>query len=560
MTLLGSRWLRIAPAFIAVVLAVVGVVDSISSRATIAGEAHTRNLAASVRPLATRETTLLRIAEHRHSRATRASFFEAAQRQAAVLSALEHAAPLVAAHDAAIAAAARGNYPRAARLLNKVGVGSGGLLSAIDLGSSRPWPSTVLERIEAAAIALVLLLGLFVLARAIRRAAGLVIVSGAAGSEIERLTHAVRSDALTGLANRRAFEDDLTKLIEERNATGKPFSMLAFDLDGLKQINDAAGHAAGDSYIRSVADTLREGVGASGTVYRTGGDEFAALLPGARGWNALTIAHDLQRSTHLAAGRRALSIGITESTKTEGRRLLIHQADLALYEAKRGQLLAVTYHAGLEPDTDSGAAGAPSQQQKTLAAALARAVDARDAGARNHSETVAELCVALAARLGISGVRLERLRLAGLLHDVGKIGVSDAVLAKRGALAPNERGEVELHTTVGHAILTSAELREEAVWVLHHHERYDGSGYPSGLEGEEIPRESRIIAVADAFEAMTGARPYRISTTPDEALRELHRCSGTQFDAACVRALDELFGGRGFELEPDADDPAAASA
>jgi diguanylate cyclase (GGDEF)-like protein/putative nucleotidyltransferase with HDIG domain len=560
MNIKGSRWLRIGPAFVAVVLAVIGVVGAISSRDTIVREARTRNLAASVRPLATREIRLLRIADQRHTRKARARFFASAQRQAAVLSSLEQASSLVVTHDAAIAAAARGNYRRAARLLSQVDVGGGGLLSMIDLASSRPWPSTVLEQFEAAAIALVLLLGAVVLMRMIRRVAGLSGVLGAGGSEIERLTHAVRSDALTGLANRRAFEDDLTKLIEERNATGKPFSMLAFDLDGLKRINDTGGHAAGDSYIRNVAETLREGVGADGTVYRTGGDEFAALLPGARGWNALTIAHDLQRSTHLAAGRRALSIGITESTKTEGRRLLIHQADLALYEAKRGQLLAVTYHAGLEPDTASGADAPPSQQQKALAAALARAVDARDAGTRNHSETVAELCVALATRLGISGVRLERLRLAGLLHDVGKIGVSDAVLAKRGALAPEERAEVEVHTSVGYAILTSAELHEEAVWVLHHHERYDGSGYPTGIAGEEIPRESRIIAVADAFEAMTGSRPYRISTTPDEALRELHRCSGTQFDPVCVEALDALFGGRGVELEPDTDDSAAASA
>jgi len=195
-----------------------------------------------------------------------------------------------------------------------------------------------------------------------------------------------------------------------------------------------------------------------------------------------------------------------------------------------------------------------------LAAALARAVDVRDAGTRNDSATVAELCVALAAKMGFSGVRIERLRLAGLLHDVGKIGVPDAILSKRGALAPEERTEVEVHTSVGHAILTSAELHEEAVWVLHHHERFDGSGYPTGLAGEEIPLESRIIAVADAFEAMTGARPYRIATTPDEALRELHRWSGTQFDPDCVEALDELFGGRGVELEPDADGPAAASA
>jgi diguanylate cyclase (GGDEF)-like protein/putative nucleotidyltransferase with HDIG domain len=551
----GSRWLRIAPAFAVVVLASLGVLGAISDRDAVANETHARILATGVRPLALHEAALLEKVRRDRTRASRDRFFAAAQRQTAALAELGQAARSVAPeHNAALTATARKNFARAQRLLEDVA------RARIQVAATSPWPSTALQDAEAGAMALALLLGLSMLARVIRKAAGLGPILRSEGSEIERLTRAVRLDALTGLANRRAFEDDLAKLIEERNATGKPFSLLAFDLDGLKQINDAVGHAAGDSYIRGVADCLRDGVGASGTVYRTGGDEFAAILPGARGWNALTIAHDLQRSTHGATGRRALSIGITESTKTEGRRLLLHQADVALYEAKRGQLLAVTYHAGLEPDTGSGAADAPSQQQKSLAAALARAVDALDAGTRNHSETVAELCVALATKMGFSGVRLERLRLAGLLHDVGKIGVAEAILSKRGALAPEERTEVEVHTSVGHAILTSAELHEEAVWVLHHHERYDGSGYPKGLVGEEIPRESRIIAVADAFEAMTGARPYRIATTPDEALRELHRWSGTQFDPDCVEALDELFGGRGFDLEADADGPAAASA
>jgi diguanylate cyclase (GGDEF)-like protein/putative nucleotidyltransferase with HDIG domain len=555
MNFTGSRWLRIAPAFAVVVLASLGALGAVSGRDAIANEAHARSLAANVRPLALHETALLEKLRRDRTRASRDRFFAAAQRQTAALAELGQAASGVAAqHNAALTATAHKNFARAHRLLEDVA------RARIQVAATSPWPSTALQDLEAGAMALALLLGLSLLARVIRKAAGLGPILRSEGSEIERLTRAVRSDALTGLASRRAFEDDLAKLIEERNATGKPFSLLSFDLDGLKQINDAVGHAAGDSYIRRVADCLRDGVGASGTVYRTGGDEFAAILPGARGWNALTIAHELQRSTHGATGRRALSIGITESTKTEGRRLLLHQADVALYEAKRGQLLAVTYHAGLEPDSGSGTVDAPSQQQKTLAAALARAVDVRDAGTRNHSETVAELCVALAARMGFAGVRIERLRLAGLLHDVGKIGVPDAILSKRGALAPEERTEVEVHTSVGHAILTSAELHEEAGWVLHHHERFDGSGYPTGLAGEEIPLESRIIAVADAFEAMTGARPYRIATTPDEALRELHRWSGTQFDPDCVEALDELFGGRGVELEPDADGPAAASA
>ena len=165
---------------------------------------------------------------------------------------------------------------------------------------------------------------------------------------------------------------------------------------------------------------------------------------------------------------------------------------------------------------------------------------------------MADLAVALGARLGLEGQRLERLRVTGLLHDVGKIGISDAVLSKPGVLDRDERAEIEMHAVIGHSILVRAELHEEAHWVLHHHERFDGRGYPAGLAGEDIPLEARIIAVADAFEAMTGERSYRETLTPDAAVAELFRNSGTQFDPRCVEALDELFGGGDSEAPPAA--------
>jgi diguanylate cyclase (GGDEF)-like protein len=426
------------------------------------------------------------------------------------------------------------------------------------------WPATPIQHLELADLAFVALLGLIALVRQVLRSAGLSQRTPWHSSELERLTHVARTDSLTGLGNHRAFQDDLSTAIEQRNAAGTPFSLLAFDLDGLKQMNDQDGHPAGDAYIRTVAYTIRDTLGSQGVVYRTGGDEFMAILPDARGWHALTLAHAIQRASSHRTGRRALSIGITESTKTEARKLLMHQADLALYEAKRAKLLAVSYHPGLEPRESTGGATGPTQHQKALAAALAQAVDAKDAGTRNHSETVAELCAAVGQRLGISGERLERLRIAGLLHDVGKIGVPDAVLLKRGSLAPDERSEVELHTTVGHSILTSAALHEEAVWVLHHHERFDGTGYPTGLAADAIPLESRIISVADAFEAMTGSRPYRSAMSPEEALSELATNCGSQFDAACVEALNQVFGGAARQpvhvAKPVATSQAAAAA
>jgi diguanylate cyclase (GGDEF)-like protein len=357
---------------------------------------------------------------------------------------------------------------------------------------------------------------------------------------VDQLAAQARTDTLTRLGNRRAFEDDLGLTIANRSETAQPFTLLAIDLDGLKKINDRAGHPAGDTQIRKVGDTLREVVGADGGVYRTGGDEFMVILPGRRAWHGLNLAARIDQVTRARTGGRAVSIGLTESIETEGRHLLMNQADIALYEAKRTRLSAVAYHPGLSPAVDGDRDDLPSHEQRALAAALARAVDAKDAGTRSHSETVAQLCVAIGERLQIDPTGLERVRLAGLLHDVGKIGVADAILQKPEALAPEELSAMTEHVEIGHAILLAAELPIEAHWVLHHHERIDGRGYPSGLSASAIPVESRIIAVADAFEAMTGTRPYREAVSVEEAIVELRANAGTQFDTRCVEALVDV--------------------
>jgi diguanylate cyclase (GGDEF)-like protein len=357
---------------------------------------------------------------------------------------------------------------------------------------------------------------------------------------VDQLAAQARTDTLTRLGNRRAFEDDLGTTIASRAETAQPFTLLALDLDGLKKINDRNGHPAGDVQIRKVAECLNEVVGKDGGVYRTGGDEFMVILPGRRAWHGLNLAARIDQVTRARTGGRAVSIGLTESIGSEGRHLLMNQADIALYEAKRTRLSAVAYHPGLSPAVDGNRDDLPSHEQRALAAALARAVDAKDAGTRSHSETVAQLCVAIGERLGIEPTGLERLRLAGLLHDVGKIGVADAILQKPDSLAPDELSAMTEHVEIGHAILLAAELPIEAHWVLHHHERIDGGGYPTGLPGTSIPVESRIIAVADAFEAMTGTRPYREAVSVEEAIVELQANSGTQFDARCVDALVEV--------------------
>jgi putative nucleotidyltransferase with HDIG domain len=184
---------------------------------------------------------------------------------------------------------------------------------------------------------------------------------------------------------------------------------------------------------------------------------------------------------------------------------------------------------------------------RTLANALALAVDAKDSYTRSHCQTVSQLCVVIAAQLGVDAEQLPRLALAGLLHDVGKIGLSDSILQKPAALTDEEYEQMKTHSVLGAEILEAAGMRVEANWVRHHHERIDATGYPDGLAGTDIPLESRIILVADAFEAMTSDRPHRLAPGQSYAIDELRRNAGTQFDAdiveALVRCLDNSAGG-----------------
>jgi diguanylate cyclase (GGDEF)-like protein/putative nucleotidyltransferase with HDIG domain len=397
--------------------------------------------------------------------------------------------------------------------------------------------ASIASRIEdwsaLAAAVLGSLLGLGLLAQPVRTP------SRETDERVEQLSLQARTDSLTGLGNHRAFHETLSEAIAERAASNTPFVLLAIDLDGLKQINDTGGHLAGDTHIKTVADSLRTVVGDQGTVHRTGGDEFMVVLPGRRNWDGLAVARQIEEHARLAIGRRALSIGLTESTGTEGRHLLVGQADLALYEAKRTRLNAVVFNAGLAKLTRATGqkADGPYPEQRALAAALARAVDAKDVGTQSHCETVSQLCVAIGERLGVRGPDLERLRLAGLLHDVGKIGVADAILQKPTELDQAERDAMMSHVDIGHSILLAAELPIEAEWILFHHERFDGTGYPEERRGSDIPLGSRIVSVADAFEAMIADRPYRPSMPVEAAIDELHRHSGTQFDGRCVHAL-----------------------
>lgn len=359
--------------------------------------------------------------------------------------------------------------------------------------------------------------------------------------ERRRLQHEALTDNLTGLHNHRAFQEELGRELERRNRAGGALSLMMIDLDGLKQVNDAGGHQAGDEVIRALAECLRETMRAGDLAFRVGGDEFTVILPGVRAWGAFEFAQRLRvRASTRGVG---VAIGITETTTYELKDTVIRRTDLALIDAKRSNRNTVIYSDDLKPiPPEASGDDAADRHAKVLATALAKAVDAKDRNTRNHCETVSELCVRIGAELGLDGARLAKLRLAGLLHDVGKIGISDAILQKAGPLDLAEMDFMRTHTQIGHDIMTAAELRDEADFVLHHHERVDGRGYPHALSGDAIPLESRIILVADTFEAITSTRPYREQRVPSEAFRELERHAGSQFDPDCVDALRRALG------------------
>jgi diguanylate cyclase (GGDEF)-like protein/putative nucleotidyltransferase with HDIG domain len=355
------------------------------------------------------------------------------------------------------------------------------------------------------------------------------------------------TDPLTGLGNHRNFHERLARELEHSLRDERPLALCLVDVDDFKRINDRFGHPAGDRVLSQVAARLRQ----TGEAFRLGGDEFAVLLPGCRLREAVTAAESIiDRIATLDFGQMGgitVSAGIALAPEhARDRDELLKLVDSALYWAKEyGKNRSRVYQPDVVEFAELKRLATAGDRAARLraAASLARAVDARDVYTGRHSQRVAQLAVRLAARLGLSREELELTQLAASLHDVGKLALPEELLRKAAPLTAPEWATLRQHAQIGFRMLESLGVDPVAECVLHHHERWDGTGYPDSLAGTEIPVGARIIFVADAYDAMTSDRLYRGRRSGDEALAEIVRCAGTQFDPSVVEALAA-------ELEP----------
>src|SRR5215470_275153 len=322
------------------------------------------------------------------------------------------------------------------------------------------------------------------------------------------------TDSLTGLANRRKLIADLAAEIELARE-GDPRMLVLFDLNGFKTYNDTFGHPAGDALLSRLAAKLAATVAPAGEAYRMGGDEFCVLLP-APEYDLSRLAEALCESGEGFEVTSAYGAAvIPDDAATVSTALSV--ADERLYDHK--ELLA---------EIRRGTAHEP----------LLRTLAEREPELRAHVADVSSLAARIGGLLGLARDELEELRLAAELHDVGKLAIPDVVLQKSGPLDPTEWGFIHSHTLIGQRILSAAPaLRPIGAIVRSTHENWDGGGYPDGLAGEAIPLAARIIAVCDAYSAITSDRPYRAARTQEEAVAELRRCAGQQFDWQVVALL-----------------------
>jgi diguanylate cyclase (GGDEF)-like protein/putative nucleotidyltransferase with HDIG domain len=318
-------------------------------------------------------------------------------------------------------------------------------------------------------------------------------------------------------------------------------------LDNFKQVNDRFGHQEGDAVLLRVTQGITDNLRPYDLAARLGGEEFGIIFPATAPADAKMVMDRI--AAHVLGfgpnGERAtFSAGITTyPLHAEEQSLLVQLADASSYTAKtNGKAQTVIYDRRIVHEMNSEAQIEQKSREAVMQTALtlATTVDTKDPYSRHHSVLTAIYAGTIARALGMDEEMVKTIYRAGLLHDVGKVGVADEILRKPGPLTEDEWTQVRLHPELGFQILSNADAEPIATWVRHHHEHWDGTGYPDRLAADQIPIGARIILVADAFEAMTSDRVYRRALTADQALDELARCAGSQFDPTLASTMVNL--------------------
>jgi diguanylate cyclase (GGDEF)-like protein len=342
----------------------------------------------------------------------------------------------------------------------------------------------------------------------------------------ERFEYKSFHDGLTGLYNRDYFSEQMTHLGKDL-ARSAPVSIILIDIDGLKIVNDTLGHKEGDDLLISAAKIISESFREVDVVARIGGDEFCIILPGVDHKGALAKKNRISKSISLynnanPSGALSMSIGVATSQDAPGETIydIYQRADENLYEYKLIQV--------------------ESQKSKVIDILLS-ALSERDFVAQGHAERLSVMSELIAERIHLSDDQTKNLVLLAKLHDLGKVGIPDKILFKPRKLSEEEFKKMKEHTQIGYNLACrSKPLFHISDLIRHHHEFWDGNGYTDGLKGEQIPLECRIFSILDAYDAMTNTRPYRKGISRKRAIKELQRCSGTQFEPRFVDAFVEF--------------------
>ena len=381
--------------------------------------------------------------------------------------------------------------------------------------------------------------------RRLERFADLIGLAVANAEAESRLRALAATDPLTGLANHRAFQERLVEEVARARRYGQPLSLVLLDLDHFKRVNDAHGHQVGDAALTEVGRRLLASARAGDLMARVGGEEFAWLLPATDAAGAASLAERARLGVEALpfpdVGGLTASLGVAELGTVDDGQALFRNADLALIWTKlSGRNRCARYSPELARRlalrrAELRAEGEPGRLHTIRAIAIL--VDASDAHRLRHSERVAGLAESIAERLGWTPDRRTLLREAALVHDVGKISVPEEALRQQGPLDAAARERLRGHAAVGAEIASRALTPEQVTWVRGHHERWDGGGYPDALAAEAIPEGARILAVADAWEAMTSPRAWRPAHTREHAVAEMRAGVGSQFWAPAASAL-----------------------